>query len=131
MLRSVRLCRHPIRTEPAITRNRRHRWLALRTGQKPSQCSAAGTAHFAATAPSSTRRACAPADRHGSGEIIIEAIIAASALYLFFVHTFTAKPIELLAAVFKQDRQSADAEAECTETEPIQFLISVVIFVTP
>jgi ABC transporter substrate binding protein len=25
------VCRHPIRTEPATTRNRRHRWLALRT----------------------------------------------------------------------------------------------------
>jgi hypothetical protein len=25
------VCRHPIRTEPANTRNRRHRWLALRT----------------------------------------------------------------------------------------------------
>jgi MFS transporter, DHA2 family, multidrug resistance protein len=29
-------------------------------------------------------------DRFGSGEILIEAIIAASAFYMFFVHTFTA-----------------------------------------
>jgi DHA2 family multidrug resistance protein len=45
-------------------------------------------------------------DWFGSGEIIIEAIVAASAFYLFFVHTFTAERPFVTPAMFR-DRNFA------------------------
>jgi DHA2 family multidrug resistance protein len=46
-------------------------------------------------------------DWFGSNEIIIEAIIAASAAYLFLVHTFTAKDPFIRPALFKDQNFSA------------------------
>ena len=46
-------------------------------------------------------------DWFGSGEIIIEAIVAASALYLFLVHTFTAKKPFVRPSLFRDRNFSA------------------------
>ena len=46
-------------------------------------------------------------DWFGSGEIIIETIVAASAFYLFIVHTFTAKNPFVRPALFRDRNFSA------------------------
>jgi MFS transporter, DHA2 family, multidrug resistance protein len=46
-------------------------------------------------------------DWFGSGEIVVEAIVAASAFYLFIVHTFTAKDPFIRPSLFKDRNFSA------------------------
>src|SRR6202012_3135745 len=46
-------------------------------------------------------------DWFGSGEIIIEAVIAAAALYLFLVHTFTARAPFVRPSLFRDSNFSA------------------------
>ena len=48
------VCRHPIRTEPATTRNRRHRWLALRTRHPSRNRTARGSRWNQSSQPHAT-----------------------------------------------------------------------------